>query len=435
MLSKEKIEKFSTNDLISYLNDNKFISLELENLLKKSLSSGKDFMTRSKNFKENVLDNIKNLHLKFQLELHINLLQNSPIKKKENDSFNNTFDNDFYKDLNKKVIEKIEKNNKNNNFLNESTLSIIQENILICNSCMETTSKGYKLKCKCFYCVGCLKELFLNSIKDFSLMPPRCHQIEIDLSLTENFLTIEEILIINEKLEEFKCKNRFYCQKETCSKFINFEKLNDKIDIIEIDYVYNKNNIAKIFFCFFCSQTHCYECKTKWHEGRSCDNNKINEENKTIEFDKFMQKSGFKYCPHCKCAIELIYGCNHMICRNCSFEFCFICCKEWTKGNGRCKYGCKLFSEKGVDEVIERHQLNNDINNIDLLITNYQNLRRLVEEMNECLHSYCIRVQRKRPAFDRCVNCGFNMNWYFYKCVNQLCHGRVCYICYFHRLR
>ena len=36
-----------------------------------------------------------------------------------------------------------------------------------------------------------------------------------------------------------------------------------------------------------------------------------------------------KKCPRCQTPIEKDEGCNHMACRKCRHEFCWICMKDW----------------------------------------------------------------------------------------------------------
>ena len=40
-----------------------------------------------------------------------------------------------------------------------------------------------------------------------------------------------------------------------------------------------------------------------------------------------------KDCPECASCIEKSGGCNHMLCSQCGFDFCWICGGPW-KGNG-----------------------------------------------------------------------------------------------------
>ncbi|KAF8424054.1 hypothetical protein EV426DRAFT_100094 [Tirmania nivea] len=56
-----------------------------------------------------------------------------------------------------------------------------------------------------------------------------------------------------------------------------------------------------------------------------------------------------KECPKCVATIEKNGGCNHMTCRKCKHEFCWVCMGPWSE-HGTNWYNCNRFEEKaGVD--------------------------------------------------------------------------------------
>ncbi|KAF8461121.1 hypothetical protein BDZ91DRAFT_772952 [Kalaharituber pfeilii] len=56
-----------------------------------------------------------------------------------------------------------------------------------------------------------------------------------------------------------------------------------------------------------------------------------------------------KECPKCIATIEKNGGCNHMTCRKCKHEFCWVCMGPWSE-HGTSWYNCNRFEEKaGVD--------------------------------------------------------------------------------------
>lgn len=52
-----------------------------------------------------------------------------------------------------------------------------------------------------------------------------------------------------------------------------------------------------------------------------------------------------KECPKCNSTIEKNGGCNHIICRKCKHEFCWVCMGPWSE-HGSSWYSCNRFEEK-----------------------------------------------------------------------------------------
>ena len=61
-----------------------------------------------------------------------------------------------------------------------------------------------------------------------------------------------------------------------------------------------------------------------------------------------------KMCPNVKCGrpIEKSTGCNHMTCKVCSHEFCWLCTGKWSEHNQSTGgfYKCNLFEENKEKE-------------------------------------------------------------------------------------
>ncbi|PWW80594.1 hypothetical protein C7212DRAFT_350019 [Tuber magnatum] len=57
-----------------------------------------------------------------------------------------------------------------------------------------------------------------------------------------------------------------------------------------------------------------------------------------------------KECPKCISTIEKNGGCNHMTCRKCKHEFCWVCMGPWQE-HGTSWYNCNRFEEKSGSEA------------------------------------------------------------------------------------
>ena len=161
-----------------------------------------------------------------------------------------------------------------------------------CESCSEHVSYSAAVSAPCGhdYCQNCAKQLFLNSMRDESLFPPRCCHQPIPLAAIDVFLTAEFINHFEEKAVEFSTSNRLYCAWPTCSTFIPPTKINGDIAI-----------------CPKCDFWVCALCKGHAHQGRDCP--------KDAGLDALMStatKEGWQCCYRCKRFIELDLGCNHI---------------------------------------------------------------------------------------------------------------------------
>jgi hypothetical protein len=73
-----------------------------------------------------------------------------------------------------------------------------------------------------------------------------------------------------------------------------------------------------------CGQSICSSCGEKWHPNISCQQ-AINE-----DFQIFSNKNiRVKMCPKCTTKTEKVSGCNHMVCQQCKYEYCWRCLGEY----------------------------------------------------------------------------------------------------------
>lgn len=180
-----------------------------------------------------------------------------------------------------------------------------------CDICFEINN-NFKLNCKHYLCLECIREFFLESMIHQSLFPPRCCGNNVDLLYSSHSLTKEELLKFKVKYKEYlyeKSHNCIVCKFKVSSK----------------------TQKSKVIKCEQCNTIQCKSCKEIKNDFTCmC----IDEEDKDII--EFAQCTGWSRCISCGYLIEHISGCRHMTCI-CGQEFCYTCGNRWRT------CGCKLF--------------------------------------------------------------------------------------------
>lgn len=82
--------------------------------------------------------------------------------------------------------------------------------------------------------------------------------------------------------------------------------------------------------CRYCSIIFCFACRNEYHAPLPCNMfkdwmQKCNDDSETMNYIC----ANTKDCPNCKVSIEKNGGCNHMYCRRCSYDFCWMCLGSW----------------------------------------------------------------------------------------------------------
>ncbi|XP_055349032.1 E3 ubiquitin-protein ligase ARIH2-like [Paramacrobiotus metropolitanus] len=109
---------------------------------------------------------------------------------------------------------------------------------------------------------------------------------------------------------------------------------------------------SKRVVCPHCRATFCFACGSEYHLPCDCRTirqwwKKAMEDSETMSY----MSSFTKDCPQCDSSIEKSGGCNHMICRMCAYEFCWVCLGAW-KEHGNAYYECNKFSAKKIQTAV-----------------------------------------------------------------------------------
>eukprot|EP01107_Rhizomastix_libera_P014561 TRINITY_DN471_c0_g2_i2.p1 TRINITY_DN471_c0_g2~~TRINITY_DN471_c0_g2_i2.p1 ORF type:complete len:377 (+),score=95.05 TRINITY_DN471_c0_g2_i2:409-1539(+) len=99
--------------------------------------------------------------------------------------------------------------------------------------------------------------------------------------------------------------------------------------------------------CPTCKFAFCVNCKEGWHDDFTCQQYQQWKVENSQSEKRFQEWKNLhtKQCPHCHVPIEKNQGCNHMTCRSCHHEFCWLCLGDYDHGNHfKRKGGCPQFS-------------------------------------------------------------------------------------------
>ncbi|KAL0957075.1 hypothetical protein HGRIS_003172 [Hohenbuehelia grisea] len=136
-------------------------------------------------------------------------------------------------------------------------------------------------------------------------------------------------------------------------------------------------------------------------------------------------KTNTKECSQCQSTIEKNGGCNHMTCKKCKYEFCWVCMGPWSE-HGTAWYSCNRFDEKaGVDArdaqsksraSLERylHYYNrwaNHEQSAKLSLDLYSKTEKKMEEMQITSSLTWIEVQFMKKAVEEVDKCRRTLKW------------------------
>lgn len=118
-----------------------------------------------------------------------------------------------------------------------------------------------------------------------------------------------------------------------------------------------------------CGHLWCWACRQEGHYPASCDHQKwwtevyTRDEGKLV-FQSLDEAETVKWllnytqdCPKCSSPIEKNGGCNHMSCKKCKYDYCWVCKDPWTGSHYNCSSPSDASHER-ADEIAKRIDLN-----------------------------------------------------------------------------
>ena len=185
-----------------------------------------------------------------------------------------------------------------------------------CAVCWAEPDEPHLTLCGHVYCSGCLKNQCAQI--SYSLrLPLHCLGDQGKCSHVFEMSELEQALP-GMAFEDF-LRSSFDCFIRSSPEKLQF------CSTADCPQIYRVSTDAAELTCPTCHLSICTACGAASHEGLTCSEHKEWSAAGIVDFHKWMEDNKFKPCPKCKVAIEKTDGCNHMTCRGCSTDFCWIC--------------------------------------------------------------------------------------------------------------
>lgn len=245
----------------------------------------------------------------------------------------------------------------------------------LCAICFEELDNNNKfsLQCNHIFCKECVIEYLKEEIKNSRVLNITCPQKECKTAFTkdilQNLLDEEYMYKYNKYLQREKLKNNpdlVPCPIVNCEGYANkteadnnkensdSNKVNTNVKnrlIQEDENSISLKVISKKRKKYICNIGHpfCSLCNKAWHGDTDCEEDK--------EIKDFATYSGFivKKCPKCHVWTEKNEGCNHMTCKLCEYNWCWLCEQECPSDH---------FLKEGTPCYGKQFDGDNDIENI-----------------------------------------------------------------------
>jgi len=217
-----------------------------------------------------------------------------------------------------------------------------------CDICYDDEkTQTFAMKCEHRFCVDCYRQYLVEKIKvdgeaaRIECPGDNCHRI-VDAKSIEMLLPNE----IKDRYEELLTRtyvddleNLKWCPAPNC--------------IYAVDCKVKARDLGRIVPTVHCDCGHhfCFGCTLNDHQPAPCGLvkkwlKKCEDDSETANWIS----ANTKECPKCHSTIEKNGGCNHMTCRKCRHEFCWMCMGVWSE-HGTSWYNCNRYEERSGAEA------------------------------------------------------------------------------------
>ncbi|KAF4126061.1 ariadne-1 [Geosmithia morbida] len=219
----------------------------------------------------------------------------------------------------------------------------------VCDICCEDGEdlKTFAMKCGHRYCVDCYRQYLQQKIRSegeaarIQCPSDGCGRIldsrSLDLLVTADLVDRYHELLNRTYVED---KDVFkWCPAPDCPNAVECGVKSTSL-----------GKVVPTVECR-CGERFCFGCPNSDHQPAPCELvkrwlRKCADDSETANWIS----ANTKECPRCQSTIEKNGGCNHMTCRKCKHEFCWMCMGLWSE-HGTSWYNCNRYEEKSGSEA------------------------------------------------------------------------------------
>ncbi|KAJ5363170.1 hypothetical protein N7541_004014 [Penicillium brevicompactum] len=219
----------------------------------------------------------------------------------------------------------------------------------MCDICCEEGDdlETYAMRCGHRFCVDCYRQYLAQKIKEegeaarIQCPGNKCSRIvdskSMDLLVTHGLNERYRELLTRTYVDDKE--NLKWCPAPNCQ--------------YAIDCGVRARDLRRIVPTVrcFCKHEFCFGCTLADHQPTPCTLvkmwlQKCEDDSETANWIS----ANTKECPRCNSTIEKNGGCNHMTCRKCKHEFCWMCMGLWSE-HGTSWYNCNRYEEKSGSDA------------------------------------------------------------------------------------
>lgn len=289
---------------------------------------------------------------------------------------------------------------------------LVENGEFVCEICYASVPEQLMsgLECGHKFCLNCWTSYLTTKIMDEGMgQTISCAAHNCDI-LVDDVTVMKLVSAPHVKLKyQHLITNSFV----ECNRLLRWCPTPDCGHVIKGQYVSDKPVTCR------CGHTFCFACGQNWHDPVKC--NILRKWIKKCDDDSETSNwiaANTKECPKCRSIIEKDGGCNHMVCKKCRFDFCWVCLGPW-EPHGSSWYNCNRYDEDEAKKArnaqeksraaLQRYlfycnRYMNHMQSLKLENKLYASVKEKMEEMQKHNMSW-IEVQFLKKAVDVLCQC------------------------------